>query len=430
MKNRFRYHDEHPLLKTDEDPFESMMASFDKAAEILELEPGVYDYLRKPQKQIIISIPITMDDGEIKVFEGYRVIHSNVRGPSKGGIRYAPIVNLNELNAMAAWMTWKCAVVNIPFGGAKGGIVCDPVELTDFQLEKITRRYVSELIDILGPEKDIPAPDMNTNERIMGWIMDTYSRYVGHMETSIVTGKPIGLGGSAGRIEATGRGVCCTAIRALNNLNIDPDKATAVVQGFGNVGSTAALLLKERGCKIIGISDITGGYYNEKGIDVQTAIEYRRLHNKTLAGASLGDIISNEELLELNCDILVPAAVEDMITKNNAYKIKTKIICEGANGPTTAAADEILEERGILVIPDILANAGGVTVSYFEWVQDRMGDYWKEETVNERLVNVMDNSYDLVSKTAQKYNVSMRMGAYIIAIDRVAKIFQMRGTSA
>lgn len=412
-----------------ENPFESMMQRFDVAAHLLNLEPGVYEYLKTPVKQIVVSIPIAMDNGEIKVFEGYRVIHNDILGPSKGGIRYSPDVTLDEMKALAAWMTWKCAIMNIPFGGAKGGVRCDPSKLTMLQIEKITRRYTANLLEILGPDRDVPAPDMNTNEQIMAWIMDTYSMHMKRTETAVVTGKPLILGGSLGRKEATGRGCMMVTLAAMERAGLKPKETTVVVQGFGNVGSTTAMLLKEQGCKVVGISDIAGGYYNKKGIDLQRALEWIT-GNKTLAGFSGGESVSNEELLELPCDVLVPAAKEDQITRRNAAKIKAKIICEGANGPTTAKADPILQEMGILVVPDILANAGGVTVSYFEWVQDRIGYFWSLERVNRRLERMMKASFDAVYENATRYNVSLRIGAYILAIDKVAKTLKMRGIYA
>jgi glutamate dehydrogenase (NAD(P)+) len=411
-----------------ENPFESMMKRFDKAAEILQLERGVYDFLKTPALQIIVSIPIQMDDGRIEVFEGYRVIHNYALGPAKGGIRYAPDVTLDEVKALAAWMTWKCAVMDIPFGGAKGAVKCDPRKLTKVELEKITRRYTANLLDIIGPDKDIPAPDLNTDEQIMAWIMDTYSMHVRRTERAVVTGKPLILGGSPGRREATGRGVMIVTLAAMEKLKLKPKKSTAVVQGFGNVGSVSAKLLAEKGLKIIAISDITGGYYNKKGIDIEKAIQYvQKNPERTLEGFDGGEKITNEELLELECDVLIPAAREDQITKNNAPNIKAKLIVEGANGPTTASADPILEEKGILVVPDIVANAGGVTVSYFEWVQDRMGYYWTAEMVNERLERMMLSAFENVYNTAKKYNVSLRLGAYILAVDKVAKTLKIRG---
>jgi glutamate dehydrogenase (NAD(P)+) len=382
----YTYQEPAPLL-SKENPFESMMQRFDVAAHLLNLEPGVYEYLKRPVRQVIVSIPIAMDSGEVAVFEGYRVIHNDILGPSKGGLRYSPDVTLDEVKALAAWMTWKCAVLNIPFGGAKGGVRCDPSKLSPLVLEKITRRYTSNLIDVFGPDRDVPAPDMNTNEQVMAWIMDTYSMHMRKTEPAVVTGKPLLLGGSLGRREATGRGCMIVTTKALRKLGLKPKDTTVVVQGFGNVGSVTAQLLREQGCKIIGIGDISGAFYNKKGIDIEKALAWVQ-NNRTLAGFPGAETMNANELLELECDVLVPAAKEDQITHLNAPKIKAKIICEGANGPTAAHADPILQEKGILVIPDILANAGGVTVSYFEWVQDRVGFFWTLDRVNSRLDKV------------------------------------------
>jgi glutamate dehydrogenase (NAD(P)+) len=412
--------------KGEVNPFESMMVRFDKAAEVYNLDEGLYNYLKWPVKQVIVSIPVTMDNGKLEVFEGYRVIHDNILGPSKGGIRYAPDVDLDEVKALASWMTWKCAIANLPFGGAKGGVRCDPSKLSQTEMEKITRRYTANLLDVLGPDRDIPAPDMNTNEQVMAWIMDTYSMHKKETVTGVVTGKPIIIGGSRGRVEATGRGVMISTLAALKKLNIDPAKTTCAVQGFGNVGSIGAKLLREQGVKIIAISDITGGYYDKNGIDIDLAIEYVK-GNKNLAGGDFGDKITNEELLELPCDILVPAAKEDQITSVNAGNIKAKLIVEGANGPTFADADDIINEKGIMVIPDILANSGGVIVSYFEWVQDRIGYFWEEDDVNQRLNRLMLEAFEAVYETSKKYKTDMRIGAYIYAIDKVAKVLKLRG---
>ena len=412
-----------------ENPFESMMQRFDVAAELLELERGVYEYLKTPVKQVTVSIPIQMDNGEIEVFEGYRVIHNDALGPSKGGIRYAPDITLDEIKALAAWMTWKCSIANIPFGGAKGGVKCDPSKLTQVELEKITRRFTANMLDVFGPDKDIPAPDMNTNEQIMAWIMDTYSMHVRRTETAVVTGKPLIIGGSLGRREATGRGVMVVTFAAMAKLGLNPKQTTCAVQGFGNVGSVSAKLLSEQGLKIVAISDVDGGYYNKKGIDVNQAIEWVQKH-RVLEGSGIGDPISNEELIELDVDVLVPAAKEDQITGKNASKIKAKIIVEGANGPTAAKADPILDSKGVLVVPDILANSGGVTVSYFEWVQDRQGFFWTLDRVNRRLERMMHEAFNNVFQTSEKYKVSMRLGAYVLAIDKVAKTLKVRGIYA
>ena len=406
-----------------------MMRRFDVAAEILNLNPGIYNYLKTPVKQVIVSIPIQMDDGRIEVFEGCRVVHNDILGPSKGGIRYAPDVTIDEVKALAAWMTWKCAVMAIPFGGAKGAVRCDPANLTMVELEKITRRYTANMLDVFGPDRDIPAPDMNTNEQVMAWIMDTYSMHTKRTETAVVTGKPLILGGSLGRREATGRGCMIVTLCAMEKIDLHPKDSSVVVQGFGNVGSVTAQLLTERGCNVIAISDISGGYVNKKGIDIEKALEWT-LGHKTLEGFTGGDKITQEELLELPCDVLVPAARENQITAGNAPKIKAKIICEGANGPTDASADPILQQKGIMVIPDILANAGGVTVSYFEWVQDRIGYFWSLDRVNRRLERMMRQAFDVVYETAEQQKVTLRIGSYVIAIDKVAKTLKVRGIYA
>jgi len=423
------YKEPGPILD-HENPFESMMERFRFASDILNLDEGMFQYLSNPAKQVIVSVPVMMDNGKIQVFEGFRVLHNDVLGPTKGGIRYAPDVNLDEVKALAAWMTWKCAVVNVPYGGAKGGIRCNPKEMSQRELESMTRRYTASLLDILGPEKDIPAPDMNTNEQVMAWIMDTYSMHARSTQTGVVRGKPIILGGSKGRKEATGRGVVTVTLAGLNKLGIKANKATVAVQGFGNVGSISAKLMYEQGSKVIAISDISGAYFNASGIDIPAAINYYTLNKNSLDGFTGADKITNEELLELECDVLIPAAKEDQISKKNASRIRAKIIAEGANGPVTANADKILDEKGIMVIPDILANAGGVTVSYFEWVQDRQGYFWTEERVNRRLIRMMREAFENTFAVAEKYNVTQRQAAYILAIDKVATTLRIRGIYA
>ncbi len=413
-----------------ESPFKSMMERFRFAAEILNLDEGLFKYLASPVKQVTVSIPVIMDSGKIEVFEGYRVIHDNVLGPSKGGVRYSPDVNLDEVKALAAWMTWKCAVVNVPFGGAKGGIRCNPKELSQGELERLTRRYTANMLGVFGPDQDIPAPDMNTNEQVMAWIMDTYSMNAQKTETAVVTGKPVILGGSKGRKEATGRGVVTVTLAALSKLGVMPNKVTVAVQGFGNVGSVSARLMYEQGASIIAISDITGGYYNKDGINIPEAIQYMRSNNNILEGYPDAEKISNKELLELECDVLIPAAKEDQIDRTNADKIKARIISEGANGPVTANADSLLEQKGVMVIPDILANAGGVTVSYFEWVQDRQGYFWTEERVNRRLNRMMRNAFDNVFGVSENYKITLRQAAYVYSIDKVATTLKMRGIYA
>jgi glutamate dehydrogenase (NAD(P)+) len=407
-----------------------MMERFASAAEIISLDPGLFKYLSNPTRIHITSVPVAMDDGSIEVFEGYRVIHNEVLGPSKGGVRFAPDVNLGEVKALAAWMTWKCAVVGVPFGGAKGGIRCNPAEMSPGELERLTRRYTANLMDVFGPDKDIPAPDMNTNEQIMAWLLDTYSMHVRRTETAVVTGKPLLLGGSLGRREATGRGVMTTTLAAMERLGLRPAQCTVAVQGFGNVGSIAAQLLHEQGCRIVAVSDVSGGYYNENGIDIIAAMDYAASHGRSLAGFEGAEEISNEELLELDVDVLAPCAKENQITKDNAGNIKAKIVAEGANGPTTTNADKILQENGVLVIPDILANAGGVTVSYFEWVQNRHGYFWSMDRVNRRLDRMMREAFDKVYDAGQKHDVQLRIAAYIIAIEKVAGALKLRGIYA
>lgn len=413
-----------------EDPFRSMMERFDVAAHILELDPGFYEFLCKPARVIITAVPVVMDTGRIRVFDGIRVIHNEVLGPGKGGIRYAPDVTVPEVKALAAWMTWKCAVVDVPFGGAKGAVVCSPREMSPGELERLTRRYTSNMIDVFGPDRDIPAPDMNTNEQIMAWILDTYSMHARRTENAVVTGKPKILGGSEGRKDATGRGVMTVTLAAMEKLGLRPGECTVAVQGFGNVGATAARLLRDRGCKIVAVSDVSGGYYNENGLDIVEMQNYAAANGHLLEGYGNAQKISNDELLTLDVDVLVPAAREDQITKYVAERVRAKIIAEGANGPTTPEADAILNDNGVLVVPDILANAGGVTVSYFEWVQDRQGYFWTLDRVNRRLDRMMTAAFQTVFDEAQKHDVSMRIGAYVLAIHKVATALKLRGIYA
>jgi glutamate dehydrogenase/leucine dehydrogenase len=414
-------------IKDKENPFESMMSRFRIAAEHLGLDDQIYDVLKSPVKQTIVSLPVTMDDGSIKVFEGYRVVHSNILGPSKGGVRYAMDVHLDEVKALAAWMTWKCAVVDIPYGGAKGGIKCNPREMSEGEIERLTRAYTQAMYEIFGPDRDIPAPDMGTGPREMAWMMDQYSRSQGMTVNAVVTGKPLVLGGSLGRTEATGRGVMISALAAMEKLKINPFKATCAVQGFGNVGSWAAQLLEERGVTIVAVSDISGAYYNSDGINIKKAIEYRNGNKGTLSGFDGAETMDPDELLTMDVDVLVPAAVEDVINMNNVENIKAKLIVEGANGPTGAKADKVINDKGILAVPDILANAGGVTVSYFEWVQNRLGYKWTAERVNRRSDRIMKDAFNKVYATAVEYDVSLRIAAYIVAIDKVAKTYKFRG---
>lgn len=412
-----------------ENPFEQMMSRFDDAAKRLGLEPGLYKILRMPEKQITVAVPVRLDNGDVEVYTGYRVIYNTSRGPAKGGIRFDLQVSLDEVTALAAWMTWKCAVVNLPFGGAKGGVICDPTTMSNSEIERLTRRYTTGIIETLGPDSDIPAPDVNTNERVMAWVMDTYSMHKRHTVTAVVTGKPIEMGGSLGRREATGRGCMLVTREALKKLNIPLKGARVAVQGFGNVGSVSADLMSKAGMTVVAVSDKSGGIHDPKGLDladVFTHVQGKKLLNTYTRAKQ----ITNEEILHLDCEVLVPAALENVITHENAGGIKARIICEGANGPTTAAADEILNAKGIFVIPDILANAGGVTVSYFEWVQDRGGYFWDEETVISRLEKIMVHSFDEVTSMAEKHKVSNRIGAYMLAIDRVAAVHRLRGMYA
>ena len=409
--------------------FSAMLQEFDGAARILNLEPGIWKTLTHPKRQIIVSCPVQMDNGEIEVFTGYRVQYNITLGPAKGGIRYHPDVSLDEVTALAAWMTWKCAVAHIPFGGGKGGVIVDPTKLSRRELEALTRRYIAEIIDAIGPEKDVPAPDVNTNEQIMAWVMDTYSMHVGHTTTSVVTGKPLELGGSLGRREATGRGVMIATRESAKHVGFDIKGATVAVQGFGNVGSISAELLAGVGARIVAVVDWKGGVHNSKGLDVPKLIEHVAQH-KSVVGFPGAESIDNAQLFALDVDVLIPAALENQITMDNAPSIRAKVLIEGANGPTTPDAHKHLHQRGVFVVPDILANSSGVTTSYFEWVQDRYGYFWTEKDVNERLEAKMVEAFDAVLKTALKYNVDMRTAAYIVAINRVAIVTRMRGMYA
>jgi len=416
-------------LEQEINPWEAQAARFDFAARKLNLEEGLWKLLRTPAREIIVHFPVAMDNGKFEIFTGFRVQHSIARGPGKGGVRYSPDVTLDEVRALASWMTWKCAVVNIPFGGAKGGVICDPKKMSQGELERMTRRYTSEIIDFIGPEKDVLAPDINTNEQTMAWIMDTYSMHMGRTVTSVVTGKPVTVGGSRGRIEATGRGVQVVCDESLRYLKMPVEGCRVVIQGFGNVGSNAARLMMERGYKIVGIAEIEGGLWNSNGIDIHQLFDYKR-RNNTILGFRNAEATPSEEVLVSECEILIPAATENVITSRNAGKIKARIIVEGANGPTTAVADEMLAEKRIFVVPDILANAGGVTASYFEWVQDRQGYFWKEAVVNEQTETILHDSFDDVVRYAEAHNVNNRIAAYMLAIDRVAFTIRQRGIYA
>ncbi len=416
-------------LQKELDPLENARLQFEEAAQRLKLDPSFLQIIKEPRRATIVKLPVQMDDGSFRVFTGYRVQHSIIRGPAKGGIRYHPDVTLEEVMALAAWMTWKCAVVGIPFGGGKGGIACDPSKMSRGELERLTRRYVADLIDVIGPESDVPAPDVNTNEQTMAWIMDTYSMHARHTVTSVVTGKPLELGGSAGRREATGRGVLIVIREAARKLGLSLKGAKVVVQGFGNVGSVAADLLSKEGARIVGVSDVHGGIANPDGLDVPALLGHLS-EKKTVAGFPGGKPVEGRKILELPCDILIPAALENQITNTNASRISARIIAEGANGPTTYQADRILNKAGAMVIPDILANSGGVTVSYFEWVQDRQGYFWREQEVNERLEQIMCQAFQDVVRMAEEHKVSLRVAAFMLAIKRVVDAIQLRGVYA
>jgi glutamate dehydrogenase (NAD(P)+) len=418
-----------PTSEKEINPWVSAEARFDEAAELLGLDEGIRKILRTAALELKVSVPVMLDDGRYEVFTGYRVQHSIVRGPSKGGIRFAPDVTLDEVRALAAWMTWKCAVVNIPFGGGKGGVICDPALLSPAELERITRRYTSEIMDIIGPERDVPAPDINTNPQTMAWIMDTYSMHKRQTVTGVVTGKPLALGGSKGRTEATGRGCMIVTMQALRHFGMDPAATRVVIQGFGNVGGMSAKLMARSGFKIICIIEYDGAVYNAQGLDIEALLKHRQ-ETGSITGFADGEDIDRESAMFLDCDVLLPAAKENVITTATADRIKAKIICEGANGPTTSEADAILADKKIFVIPDILANAGGVTVSYFEWVQDRQGFFWNEQLVNGRLEEIMVNSFRDVVGFAEKHHVHNRLAAYMLAIDRVASAMQTRGLYA
>jgi len=410
--------------------FNAMLQEFDGAARILNLEPGIWKILTHAKRQITVSCPIQMDNGEIEVFTGYRVQYNITLGPAKGGIRYHPGVTLDEVTALAAWMTWKCAVAHIPFGGGKGGVICDPSKMSKREIEALTRRYIAEIIDSIGPEKDVPAPDVNTNEQIMAWVMDTYSMHVGHTETAVVTGKPVELGGSLGRREATGRGIMIAARESAKHVGFNIKGATVAIQGFGNVGSVSAdLLATETGAVIVGVSDWKGGVFNARGLDIPKLLEYVQQH-KSVDGFPGAEPLRNDDLFTLDVDILIPAALENQITIDNAPSIRAKVVVEGANGPTTPDANRHLHERGVFIVPDILANSSGVTTSYFEWVQDRYGYFWSEKEVNERLEAKMCEAFTAVLQTSLKHKVDMRTAAYIVAISRVATVTRMRGMYA
>ncbi|MBV9340226.1 MAG: Glu/Leu/Phe/Val dehydrogenase [Acidobacteria bacterium] len=416
-------------LEQEINPWEAQSARFDFAAQKLNLDEGLWKVLRYPNRELIVHIPVSMDTGKLEVFTGFRVQHSIARGPAKGGVRFSPDVTLDEVRALASWMTWKCAVVNIPFGGAKGGIICDPHKMSQGELERMTRRYTAELVEFIGPEKDVPAPDMNTNEQIMAWMMDTYSMHMRQTVTSVVTGKPINIGGSRGRREATGRGIMIVSNEAIKKLGMRPEDTRVIVQGFGNVGSNCARLMAQAGYTIIGIIEVDGAIYNARGIDIEGLWKHRE-RSGSIARFSEAEEADPAELMLAECGIPIPAAIENQITSRNAARVKCRILAEGANGPTTAAADEILADKGVMIIPDILCNAGGVTTSYFEWVQDRQGYFWKESVVNEQLEDIMISAFHDVVRYAENHSVNNRIAAYMLAIDRVAYTIRQRGIYA
>jgi glutamate dehydrogenase (NAD(P)+) len=409
--------------------FGAMLEEFNAAARLLDLEPGIWKVLTHPKRQIVVSCPVEMDSGDVEVFTGYRVQYNIALGPAKGGIRFHPTVALDEVTALAAWMTWKCAVAQVPFGGGKGGVACDPTRMSRRELERLTRRYIAEIVDAIGPDKDIPAPDVNTNDQIMAWVMDTYSMHVGATTTAVVTGKPIELGGSAGRRDATGRGVSIVAREAARHVGFEVAGSRVAIQGFGNVGSVSAVLLQRMGAHIVAVTDWKGGVCDERGLDVDAMVEYARQH-RTIEGFPGGQPLTNDDLFRLDVDILLPAALENQITMKNARDVRARLVIEGANGPTTPEAHRVLHERGVFEVPDIVANSGGVTASYFEWVQNRHGYFWSEEEVNERLESKIMTAFETVVKTARRYRVDLRTAAYVVAIDRVATVTRMRGMYA
>lgn len=414
------------MAMTLANPYEVAVAQFDEAADRLGLSQAMRAILRKPQRELSVNFPVRMDNGNVEMFSGYRVQHNIHRGPAKGGIRFSPNVSLDEVRALAMWMTWKCAVVGIPFGGAKGGVICDPHTMSQAELERLTRRYTTEISTLLGPNSDIPAPDMNTNPQIMGWIMDTYSMHKGYSIPAVITGKPLAVGGSEGRLEATARGVQYITREAMRDLDMRPEDSSVIIQGFGNVGSVTARLMHELGCKIVGLSDISGGVYNAKGIDVYAALRHSKEHG-SLAHLPGTEPVTNSELLELSCDILIPAALENQLTRSNAARVKARLVVEAANGPTTPEADLILNDQGVTIVPDILANAGGVTVSYFEWVQDLQRFFWSEPEINDRLESIMVRAYQAVCEKALEQRVNLRLGAYLLAVATVAEATEVRG---
>ncbi len=415
------------VTELDTDTYRLAVAQFDQAAELMDLDPNLRERLKLPERSLIVSVPIRMDDGSVKVFTGYRVQHDSSRGPSKGGIRYHPSVNLGEVAALAMWMTWKCAVAGLPYGGAKGGVRVSPKELSRGELQRLTRRYAADIFPLLGPDKDVPAPDVGTNAQVMAWIMDTYSQQVGYAVPGVVTGKPLSIGGSLGREDATGRGVVYVTLEAMRHLGLSLDKATVAVQGFGNVGANTARIMAEAGAKVIAVSDVSGGVYNARGLDLPALLQRYRDEGQPLRESKAGDFITNEELLALDCTVLVPAALSEQITAKNAARVRCRILAEGANGPTTLDADKILEEKGVFIIPDILANSGGVIVSYFEWVQDAQRFFWSAKDIQDRLYEIITAAFQRTLQFSQTHRVSMRMAALMSGIDKVAQAHLARG---
>ena len=411
----------------DNHTFRLAVAQFDRAAELMNLDPNLRQRLKLPDRSLVVSVPVRMDDGRVEIFTGYRVIHDSSRGPSKGGVRYHPDVNLGEVAALAMWMTWKCALAGLPYGGAKGGVRVDPKQLSRGELQRLTRRYAAEILPFIGPDKDVPAPDVGTDAQVMAWIMDTYSMQVGFASPGVVTGKPLSIGGSLGREEATGRGVVYVTLEAMKQLRLDPKKATVAIQGFGNVGSHTARIMQEVGAKVVAVSDVAGGLYNKNGLDIPRLLTASKDKGRPLRETKLGDWITNEDLLELDCTVLVPAALSEQVTAKNAAKLRCKILAEGANGPTTLEADQILHDKGVFIIPDILANSGGVIVSYFEWVQDVQRFFWKEQDIRDRLHEIITAAFHRTLAFSKQQKASMRMAALMSGIDQVAKAHLARG---
>ncbi|HNG01072.1 MAG TPA: Glu/Leu/Phe/Val dehydrogenase [Nitrospira sp.] len=407
--------------------FRLAVAQFNEAAEAMQLDTNLRERLKLPQRSLIVSVPVRMDDGRVEVFTGYRVQHDTARGPSKGGIRYHPEVNLGEVAALSMWMTWKCALADLPYGGAKGGVRVDPKQLSRAELQRLTRRYAAEIFPLIGPDKDVPAPDVGTDQQVMAWIMDTYSQQVGYAVQGVVTGKPLSIGGSLGREEATGRGVVYVTLEALQHLKLDVSKATVAIQGFGNVGSHTARIMQQAGARVIAVSDVSGGLYNPKGLDIPDLLRRYHEHHEPLRDIKLGEPLSNDALLQLDCTVLVPAALSEQITEANAAKLRCRILAEGANGPTTLEADRILTDKGVFIIPDILANSGGVIVSYFEWVQDVQRFFWKAKDIQDRLQDIITSAFHRTLHFSLERRTTMRMAALMSGIDKVAQAHLQRG---